>query len=204
MNGKSKGNAFERQFCKDLSLWWSDYHQDDVFWRSQTSGARSTIRCRQGLETRGQAGDVAATDSRGELLTKIICFELKRGYSTFGLEDLLNRDISRPPAKYLEWFLQAETSRQQMGSYTWAVVIRKDRRESIIFFPSTFATFLEENVLKVEPVPSVCLSIPYRESIWRVWGVQLQHFFDEVDPDLLREKAIGKGIAALPDTPGFS
>lgn len=77
MNSKAKGNSFERQISKDLSLWWSDGEKDDLFWRTQNSGGRFTIRMKDGLQTTGQSSDITSTNSESELFTKKFSIECK-------------------------------------------------------------------------------------------------------------------------------
>lgn len=80
-----KGGAYEREKCKDLSLWFSkpffDEPRDDIFWRTSASGARATIRMKKDIKTANSCGDVMALHRIGRKLTKICMFELKRGYS---------------------------------------------------------------------------------------------------------------------------
>lgn len=58
MNPKSKGNSFEREICKKLSLWLSNDKMDDVFWRTSNSGGRYTSRKKVGKTTENQIGDI--------------------------------------------------------------------------------------------------------------------------------------------------
>lgn len=58
MNPKSKGNSFEREICKKLSLWLSNNKMDDVFWRTSNSGGRYTSRKKVGKTTENQIGDI--------------------------------------------------------------------------------------------------------------------------------------------------
>src|SRR5262245_2386383 len=53
-NRAAKGSKFERDLCRQLSLWWSDGKRDDVFWRASQSGGRAKFRGRRGLQTHGQ------------------------------------------------------------------------------------------------------------------------------------------------------
>jgi len=76
-NGKSKGNGFEREISKKLSLWWSDGDDDALFWRTQNSGGRYTVRKKVGLQTDGQAGDIASTSPLSKPFTDAFVVELK-------------------------------------------------------------------------------------------------------------------------------
>ena len=86
----AKGSEFEREFCKDLSLWWTDQERDDIFWRSSNSGGRATVRAKVGRTTAGQYGDVAAIDFDGLPLLELMTMELKRGYSKNTIQDLVD------------------------------------------------------------------------------------------------------------------
>lgn len=64
-SGKSKGNGFERQICKTLSLWITAGRRDDVLWRSAISGGRATVAAKKGRELPHVAGDVCAVHPDG-------------------------------------------------------------------------------------------------------------------------------------------
>jgi hypothetical protein len=66
--GSTKGSNWERRLAKSLSLWITDCESKDVLWRSQTSGARATLRAKSGgvkLDT--QIGDIALADHESEV-----------------------------------------------------------------------------------------------------------------------------------------
>ena len=114
--GKAKGNEFERKFCKQLSLWFSNEVAEDWFWRSQSSGGRATQRTKKIKTTQGQYGDVCATSVNGEALTNLLCIELKKGYNKYSLGDLL--DSSRGVPVYSKWITKiVETS--DFKNYKW-------------------------------------------------------------------------------------
>ena len=106
-----------------------------MFWRSQSSGGRSTQRAKVGKQTAGQAGDVAPVDSRGEILSRLITFELKRGYNSVNPTTILDVSEGSSIQEFEKWISQAEESRRQQGSFTWAIVHKRDRRETVIYFP---------------------------------------------------------------------
>lgn len=81
MAKSSKGAAFEREVCKQLSLWWTHGESDAVFWRSSGSGARATTRMKQNKKTPYEYGDVSFTDPIGKPFIDYFLVELKRGYS---------------------------------------------------------------------------------------------------------------------------
>ena len=88
IDGRSKGNAFERKISKRLSLWLSKGDSPDLFWRTAASGARSTSRARttgRGIES--AAGDINATSSEAEAFTRLFSIECKT-YKSLELEQL--------------------------------------------------------------------------------------------------------------------
>lgn len=76
----AKGGNAEREVAKLLSLWWSEGERDDIFGRSDGSGARFTQRRKRGKDTANQGGDITFIDSDGEPLIKAWSIECKTGY----------------------------------------------------------------------------------------------------------------------------
>src|SRR3990167_7811225 len=73
----TKGASFERQVCRQLSLWISSGERDDVFWRTAMSGGRATIGLRSGKNRGAQAGDAQAIDALGDAFMKVFSVECK-------------------------------------------------------------------------------------------------------------------------------
>ena len=70
-----KGESFEREQTKFLSLWWTEGKYADVFIRNRT---RST---RYSPSAKHQLGDIKAARPEGYELEKVLNIELKTGYS---------------------------------------------------------------------------------------------------------------------------
>jgi hypothetical protein len=70
-----KGDQFERDQSRLLSLWFTDGERDDIFWR------RRVRRTRESPDGKHQLGDLASDDPVGFPLTKLFNIELKSGYS---------------------------------------------------------------------------------------------------------------------------
>lgn len=75
--GKAKGSAFERQICKDLSLWITKGARDDCLWRSAMSGGRATVSGRKGKGIAHAAGDICAIHPDGHRLINDYFVECK-------------------------------------------------------------------------------------------------------------------------------
>lgn len=131
----AKGSDYEREVCKRLSLWWTDDKRDDVFWRSSGSGARAKVRGRAGAQTAGQHGDVAATDPIGAPLIDALTIEIKRGYSEYTFQDVIDRLEKGGIQEWERWFGQAIESHDQSGSVSWMLITRRDRRSPLVWFP---------------------------------------------------------------------
>lgn len=74
---KTKGAAFERQVCKDLSLWLSLGQREDLLWRSAMSGGRATLARSRGHKMKSSDGDLSPIDVKGQALTEEFFVELK-------------------------------------------------------------------------------------------------------------------------------
>ncbi len=129
--GSKKGPAFERVICKQLGLWWTEGKRDDLFWRTANSGGRATVRGSQG--TFGQDGDIQATDPIGQPLMDLMSLELKCGYPKVSLLDCLEK--TQPKEGLYAWIKQAQAAAARSGAIYWAVIWKRNRRESVIFFP---------------------------------------------------------------------
>lgn len=139
--GNSKGSSFERRICKVLSSWWTDGNRDDLFWRTASSGGRSTQRAKKGVETAGGAGDLTFTDPSAEPLLKAFAFELKRGYNSIDALDMLDK-TGKPPL-IADFWQQSRNSQKQSGALFPAVIFQRDRREVCLMIPPQALARLE-------------------------------------------------------------
>lgn len=133
---KGKGSKFERDTCRMLSLWWSGNARDDIFWRSAASGAMATMRRKKNKDTFGQCGDVAAVDPVGLPLLEFATIELKRGYSGVSFNDLLDMPTTCKTRKIDAMLQQVIADATRAKSYTWFLILQRDRRIPVIMIPS--------------------------------------------------------------------
>jgi hypothetical protein len=125
-----KGSAFEREFAKKLSLWWSEGKADDWFWRVGGSGGRATNRAKQGKSTSNGCGDIGAQCHEAQRLLNVVTFELKRGYNSTTIQDLL--DKPNGPNQMRDFIEQAKRSASTAGTPYWILVLKRDKREELI------------------------------------------------------------------------
>ena len=86
--GKDKGSGFEREICEFLSLWISEGTRKDVFWRSASSGGRSTIALAHGKGAiEYAASDIAPVHPLAYRLLDLFAIECKF-YGDLHLQDL--------------------------------------------------------------------------------------------------------------------
>lgn len=146
-----KGSAFERELCKQISLWWTkdlEEPRSDCFWRTAGSGGRATVRSKKNQKTAGHYGDICATDTVGIPFLKLVTLEVKRGYSRHTIADLLDKPDGAAKQMYEKWFEQAEKSAKDAGSYSWMIIVKRDRRETLVIYPIS----LEFSLNKVETI----------------------------------------------------
>jgi hypothetical protein len=211
----SKGGNFEREFCKMLSVWWSRKGDEDIFWRTQASGARATMRAKRGKKTRGQYGDVCAVDSRGNTLMKAFTISLKRGYQSMSLQDVMDQIENRGKrrtAPFEEWIKECIQHQRSADSLAWLLILRKNRREALVFMPLGFALFMlpytaRNEILETTPCVFFRLETPIRKTRKKriinkgprsylrwylknnacIFGIRLKDFLWTVDRDVITE-----------------
>lgn len=192
-NRAAKGSAFERWFCKELSLWWTKDQSEprtDCFWRTAGSGARATMRGKKGQKTAGGYGDVAATDSDGGPLTFLLVLEIKRGYSKATLQDLLDSPKKAAEQTYSAWVKQAKDSCSLAGAFSWAIVCRRDRREPLILIENDFWVELRAaGALNPSPRRLLQLYFELDGVNHTIIVMQLASFFESVHPDHIKKLA---------------
>ncbi len=186
---KTKANDFERKICKQLSLWWSDYKDDDVFYRTASSGGRATTRARKGKKaSANQCGDVGATGQEGEAFTKVFTTEIKRGYNRFTIQDCLDRADRAAVQVYQKWIDQAEESREAANSLGWLIIVRRKQRKTLAILPTEM--LLRCGVM-LNP-PYITLNAPHKEGANGIVLLHLKSFLDKVTPKMIKELAESK------------
>ena len=157
----AKGSQFERDICRQLSLWWTNGESDSVFWRTSNSGGRATVRSRKGLKTKNHYGDIMAVDPIGEPFLKFFTVELKRGYNRHSIADLLDQD--KP--LYFQWIKKACKEVTEAGSKNWLLIVKRDRRETIVMMPLHAAEHITSNFSAIINRPII-----------RIAAMSMRHF----------------------------
>lgn len=181
-----KGSRFERDFCRTLSLWYTDGRRNDIFWRAANSGGMGTVRRRMGKQAgQGYHGDIAAVDPSGAAFIDIFTLELKRGYPRASLQDLYDTPEGRR-CPWQDWVAQAHNAHLRAGSVAWLLVHRRNNRTSVVVGPRTAGRLLIRG-LQAEGIPEpksfAVLHTP-RTPV-PVFVMQLDEFFSAFSPALV-------------------
>jgi len=145
MSKSGKGSQFERDICRELSLWWSDGERDDIFWRTSGSGARATTRRRQEKKTAYEAGDVGFRCPTGKLFVDYFLLELKRGYSAgISVLDLIDKGTGKKPL-LLQWQEKVEKEKEfTQRSWTLIIFRRNSRRTCMLMDLKLYNLFQDQ------------------------------------------------------------
>lgn len=182
-----KGGQFERKVCGTLSLWWSNGHRDDLFWRTGGSGGRAKRRGRGGKQTHGQHGDIMATHPKAELLIRLLTIELKRGYNKTTIASLLDKPSRAKLQEFESWILQAQESHEQAKSKSWMIIHKRDMREAVVYLPFDFWNLLELPKLKESLSPFAAITVRVGGRYHSVVCLPLSLFLHYVSPKYIRE-----------------
>ena len=128
MKSKQKGNKFERDICKMISLSFSNNADDNIFWRTQSSGGRFTQRKKLGKNTEGQAGDITYTNIIGKPLIDRYYIELK-AYSNIDIWSL----ITKKESKSLYGFLKSTYDLASVENKIPVLIVKQNNKPIIVF-----------------------------------------------------------------------
>ncbi len=178
-NKSSKGSAFERQVCKQLSLWWTDWERDDIYWRTSQSGGRATSRTKAGKTTAGQYGDITCVDPDGvgSELTKLFSIELKKGYGPWSFVDLIARTTSPKTHPFRRFWAQVEQQVESSEVFLPMLIVQRSGSAPLLILEGTTMRALLP--LKACRLPHVSL-VAFE---YNVVATRLEHFLENTDPD---------------------
>ncbi len=184
MSKSKKGSAFERRICSQLSLWWSEGKSDSLFWRTANSGGRATTRAKKSKDTKNAHSDIAATDPSSQPLMDLLVLELKRGYNRYTIQDLIDKPKGAAEQIHEEWFRKVIHSSKLAGTPHWMVIVQRDRREALAFFPWRLA---EEVHISYE-IP-LKLQVKLQDVMMAIACIPLVELLRKVKPEQVRRLA---------------
>ncbi|MCK9596617.1 hypothetical protein M0R19_05495 [Candidatus Pacearchaeota archaeon] len=179
-NPKALGNSWEREFAKKLSLWWTSNEDKNVFWRTDSSGARGTVHS----DLQSQKGDISYNKEIGRPLIENFVFELKRytGIDLFCLikgtdkqvwgwweklveESIIIESVILSQRNTLEYesdkepsyFLSGESSISGGGDRIPFLIIKIVNRGVVGFLPVGWSGVLNENKIDHFKFKNACI-----------------------------------------------
>lgn len=179
--GSKKGSTYEREICTQFSMWWCGL--DDTLWRTGGSGGRATVRGRKGKTTLGGCGDVCSTDPISKPLMDYMTLELKCGYSKVSPFDILDKKSHAKKQQWEQWVEQAMLSRKNAKSRFWAIVAKRNQRDSIMMMP--YVMFEELGLVGMTSTASMDILIKtglHKSKFISVGIIRLDQFFKTVKP----------------------
>lgn len=114
------------------------------------SGGRATVRAKSGKTTANSCGDLMAMTALGQKLLDITSFEIKRGYNSHSIQDLIDKPNKK--GGFWDFIEQASRDSSLAGCPYWTVIHKRDRREPIYV---TNMPFFECRVVVPEPYYSL-------------------------------------------------
>ena len=149
--GKGKGQQFERDICRKLSLWVSGGKSKNLFWRSSQSGGRATTLRKIGECLSVHAGDIAAIDPQGVPFINQFFIECKR---------LKSMDLGLLFYRHLQGRLGPIWKKccKQAGQYnkTPLLIFKENGKPEMICFPLRFTDIELDGLVEkrwVIPIP---------------------------------------------------
>lgn len=180
----AKGSQFERDICRQLSRWWTNGKQDDVFWRTSQSGGRATQRAKKGLKTFGHCGDISAVNPIGQPLVQLFTIELKRGRTHGCPNDLFDCRPSNKPKPFAQALQQAVSAAERAGTPHWMLISRRDGRCSMLYVDTGVRKWMPE-ILNVRE-PFIRFELPWGKKTLRFYGMRLDAFLERIKPAWVR------------------
>lgn len=142
--GKSKGSAYERDFCKRLSLWFTGGKNAKAFWRSPSSGAMATQSAGKDCVKFTQ-GDVIGCSPEAVELMENVTIELKRGYK-YDFIDLVAKNFVN--SCLMKFYTQLNEEMHSGSSEFGFLVLKQDRKSEVVVMPEdTFAALYGNGIL---------------------------------------------------------
>ena len=131
VNGKQKGNSFERKISEALSLWLTDGAEKRAVWRSDTSGGAATVWAKKKEEARyvlANSGDIKQVADKG------LYDKLDKYFERFVVECKSYKEIELYPPfnkTLTNWFDQLIREKETTGKK--AVLIAKANNRKVLY-----------------------------------------------------------------------
>lgn len=179
--GAGKGPAYERKVCRQLSLWWTNGDNNNVFWRTSNSGGRHTVHAQKGKVSRYQAGDIGAIDPIGQPLLDMATIEIKKGYRNHSIMSLIE-GRSKKGGEYGKWLDKLIGQAKKVGTQYWMLIVHRDQMMPMIYMPWRLAARLNLD----DHVPHMSVIYEMGKDVVQLIGVPFNIFLSHGSPDKIR------------------
>ena len=189
-SGKRKGGEFERDFCKKLSLWWTEGERDDVFFRTSGSGGRASVRAEKGKKTSYHYGDITCVPGvDGETFLDLFMVELKRGYGKWCILDILDSKQKIPIIvnfwKDMERKIERIIEVDSTIKIEPLLVFQRNYRSEVVVLSFFAWNCIEDCVGKFKG--SV---LEVKVNSMRIKMIKLKAFFNWISPKIIKRKIL--------------
>jgi hypothetical protein len=184
-NPANKGSNFERDICKQLSLWWTqdlDTPRNDIFWRTSQSGGRATQRAKSKLLTAYSYGDMTFIDPIGKPFIDLFLVEIKRGY-TNKINPLDFLDSKKKHILIQDWWEKGEKEKDLASRKDTLIIFRRDQHKACMLFSRKLLTKLKTWFGTFE-------STLYLKTLqYNLVVILLSEFLDKCDPYIFDQES---------------
>ena len=187
----SKGDSFERDRSRALSLWWSEGKRDDLFWRNRTRITSKTPNKER------QLGDLTTVHTEGIPFIETFNVEFKIGYSKTkkGTRhrvipwDLL--DIIDGKGKTFQEFWQQTTSDAFFSHRIPMLIFKRDHHSPVVAMYAKDIRKLEELNGTNTKYPFLTVNIVDFQAV-ELYGFEA--FFQWLRPDVVKVYSVVRNV----------
>lgn len=194
-----KGEDFERDQCRWLSLWWSDGEDPDIFWR------RRTRKTGKSKGIRYQLGDIIAEDAVGAPFFETFNVELKSGYSRtrsgtrtknipWDLLDVIDymeklaQNRQRKTSVIFEFWEQTKRD-AELSKRIPLLIFKRDYHVPVVCVDKVTMGFLVEYLGSLPSevqILKLCFRLLNKENVDELTFIRSQEFFDWMTPEIVK------------------
>ena len=169
-----KGADFERDICKYLSKWYQGTVKPYIWWRGRGSGAVFTMDTEVGESF---AGDIYSIGNEGRWLTDKVVIECKNGYPKYNISKHLKNNKND---QLLDFWAQVNDDATKTDKYP-ILIYKKKGQSPWVGINSDFNVLFHKHLTDLK-----FITIHWTVSICDIWIYDLNQFFDNITPDIMK------------------
>jgi hypothetical protein len=180
---KNKGSSWEREIGRELSKWWSNNTNKNIFVRSINSGGWGTMHRSEGVTA--HSGDIESVDGVGKPFTNKIMVEAKwyKEENSVLFEVLLNQR-----SQVLEWWAKCEKEATDVFKVPM-LVVKFNYRVPFIVIPNYFYSEVYKVFGEPNTKASIILQLDFDDTIYKCLMVmRFDNFLDWCKPSFFHIK----------------